>query len=67
MSMTPYRASAALDEQLRRERLAEEAWREWAVRGTTLSARDEFIERFILQFPPLRWPERGRRRGEDRG
>jgi hypothetical protein len=56
--MTRYAHSAALDEQLRRERMADEAWREWAMRGTTLAARDEFLERFMLQFPPIRWPER---------
>lgn len=54
--MTPYAHSAALDEQLRRERLAEDAWRESGLIGNW-AVLDEFIERFMLQFPPIRWPE----------
>ena len=57
MSMTPYRASAARDEQLRRERQAEEAWLRALERGAVPAAREGWIERFMLQFPPLTWPE----------
>ena len=51
MSMTPYRASAALDEQLRRERMAQEAWLRALERGAVPAAREAWIERWTARLP----------------
>jgi hypothetical protein len=51
--------SAALDEQLRRERLAQQAWLGSATNtSSSLTARDEFVERWLAKLEPIRWPER---------
>ena len=63
-SVLRFRASAALDAQLRRYRDAEAAWRASPLYSPSLSARQAFVARWVERGPAVEWPERKDKRRE---